>query len=204
MPGFLRHLMRPGEDAPPRVQHLHIGEYRASAEPRVFYTLLGSCVAVCLFDQEARIGGMNHILLPGRAVDQERLGNVARFGHDAVELLVGALVEAGASRRRLRAKLFGGGHVIRQMDESSSPGFRNVQFINLLMKDERIPVVISDLGGYEARKIWFRTDTAEVLLKRVPVQLVAEVRREEGRFRRQVLARAKAPAAGRSSASRQG
>jgi chemotaxis protein CheD len=168
---------------------LHIGEYRVSRTPEVLYTLLGSCVAVCLYDAAASVGGMNHILLPGRAEEEGRFDDVARFGLDAVELLVRALVAAGAARRRLAAKLFGGGHVIRNMDEVSSPGFRNVRFINELMEKERIPVIASDLGGYEARKVWFRTDTAEVLLKRVPVKLVAVVKREEGQFRRQVLAK---------------
>jgi hypothetical protein len=59
------------------------------------------------------------------------------------------------------------------------------------MAEERIPVVASDLGGYEARKVWFRTDTAEVILKRVPVRLAGAVRREEGQFRSQVLAGAR-------------
>jgi len=183
------HLILAGETAPPPVAQLNIGEYRVCRTPEVLYTLLGSCVAVCLYDAGAGIGGMNHILLPGRAEDGGRFEDVARFGRDAVDLLVGALVAAGASRRRLAAKLFGGGHVIRQMDEGTSPGFRNVQYIRTLMETERIPVAGSDLGGYEARKIWFRTDTAEVILKRVPVTLVAAVRLEEGRFRRQVLAR---------------
>ena len=183
----LAHLIRPGEAASPPAVQLHIGEYRVSRSPEVLYTLLGSCVAVCLFDAAAGIGGMNHILLPGRAEDEGRVDDVARFGQDAVELLVRALVDVGAARRRLAAKLFGGGHVIRQMDEVTSPGFRNVRFINELMERERIPVIASDLGGYEARKVWFRTDTADAILKRVPVQLVAAVRREEGRFRRQVL-----------------
>ena len=183
----VRHLMRPGEAAPPPTVQLQIGEYRVSPTPEVLYTLLGSCVAVCLFDAAARIGGMNHILLPGRAEDEGRIADVARFGIDAVELLVRALVAAGAKRRHLASKLFGGGHVIRQMDEATSPGFRNVQFIRELMEQERIPVVASDLGGYEARKVWFRTDTAEVILKRVPVKLVAAVRREEGRFRQKAL-----------------
>jgi len=183
----LAHLIRPGEAASPPAVQLHIGEYRVSRSPEVLYTLLGSCVAVCLFDAAAGIGGMNHILLPGRAEDEGRFDDVARFGLDAVELLVRALVAAGATRRRLAAKLFGGGHVIRQMDEESSPGFRNVRFIRELMDREHIPVVTSDLGGYEARKVWFRTDTAAAILKRVPVQLVPTVRREEGRFRRQVL-----------------
>ncbi|MHB8835663.1 MAG: chemotaxis protein CheD [Candidatus Methylomirabilia bacterium] len=181
------HLLRPGETAPPPAVQLHIGEYRVSRTPEVLYTLLGSCVAVCLFDAAAGIGGMNHILLPGRAEDEGRFEDVARFGLDAVELLVRSLVDTGAARRRLAAKLFGGGHVIRHMDEVTSPGFRNVRFINEVMKKERIPVVGADLGGYEARKVWFRTDTADAILKRVPVKLVATVRREEGRFRRQVL-----------------
>jgi chemotaxis protein CheD len=181
------HLICPGEDAAPPVVQLQIGHYRVSRTPEVLYTLLGSCVAVCLYDDAAGIGGMNHILLPGRAVNEGRLHDVARFGLDAVELLVGSLVDAGARRPHLKAKLFGGGHVIRQMDEFTSPGFRNVQFVRELMENERIPVVTSDLGGYDARKVWFRTDTADVILKRVPVNLVAAVRREEGQFRRQVL-----------------
>lgn len=183
----LPHLIRPGESGPPPLLQLHIGEYRVSRVPEVLYTLLGSCVAVCLYDAAAGIGGMNHILLPGRAGDEGRFDDVARFGHDAVELLVQAIVNAGAARRRLAAKLFGGGHVIRQMDEATSPGYRNVRFIRELMEQEGIPVVIADLGGYEARKVWFRTDTADVLLKRVPVRLVEMVRREEVRFRQQVL-----------------
>lgn len=183
----LAHLIRLGESAPPPAVQLHVGEYRVSRSPEVLYTLLGSCVAVCLFDAGAGIGGMNHILLPGRAANGGRFDDVARFGHDAVELLVRALVDAGAARRRLAAKLFGGGHVIRQMDEATSPGYRNVRFINELMEKERIPVTASDLGGYAARKVWFRTDTADVILKRVPVKFVAAVRREEVLFRRQVL-----------------
>jgi len=187
----LAHLIRPGESAPPPAVQLQIGQYRVGRTPEVLYTLLGSCVAVCLYDAAARIGGMNHILLPGRAEEERRLDEVARFGLDAVALLVRALVAAGAARGRLAAKLFGGGHVIRQMDEVSSPGFRNVRFISELMEQERIPVVASDLGGYEARKVWFRTDTADVLLKRVPVKLVAAVRREEVEFRQRVLEKAR-------------
>ena len=46
---------------------IHIGDCYVSTEPAVIYTVLGSCVAVCLFDPVRRIGGMNHILLPGEA-----------------------------------------------------------------------------------------------------------------------------------------
>jgi chemotaxis protein CheD len=132
---------------------------------------------------------MNHILLPGSSREAGRLDGLARFGADAVELLIAALLEAGASRRRLEAKLFGGGHVIPQLDEGSSPGRRNAEFVRDLMARERIAVASADLGGYAARKVWFRTDTAAALLKRVPVTLAAAVREEEGAFRRRVLRR---------------
>jgi hypothetical protein len=80
----LPHLTRPGEAALPPAVQLHIGEYRISRTPEVLYTLLGSCVAVCLYDASACIGGMNHILLPGRAEEEGRFDDVARFGLDAV------------------------------------------------------------------------------------------------------------------------
>ncbi len=184
-------LILPGEAAAPPTMQLHIGDLRVSAVPEVLYTLLGSCVAVCLYDPEAGVGGMNHILVPGRAHEASRADAVARFGHDAVELLVQGLLAAGARRKRLAAKLFGGGHVISQMDEASSPAYRNARFILRLMAEERIPVISSDLGGYDARKVWFRTDTADVLLKRVSVTLASSVRRAEVRFRSEVLGRAR-------------
>lgn len=184
-------LLRPGEDRPPPTVQLHVGDFRVSAVPEVLYTLLGSCVAVCLYDPAAGVGGMNHVLVPGRAHEASRAEAVARFGRDAVELLVEGLGAAGASRRRLKAKVFGGGHVISRMDEQSSPAYRNARFILELMAEERIPVVSSDLGGYEARKVWFRTDTADVFLKRVPVTLAAGVRREESRLQSAALGRAR-------------
>ncbi len=153
-----------GERLP--VVELLVGEWRASRDPLVLCTLLGSCVAVCLFDPVARAGGMNHVLLAGRS-QSVAPGRAARFARDATELLVGALIEAGGRRSRLRAKVFGGGEVIAAMRGAGSPAARNAACVLEALAAERVPVVGSALGGGHGRRVWFRTDTGEVALRRV-------------------------------------
>ena len=74
---------------------IHIGGFHASRKPAVIETVLGSCVAVCLHDPSACIGGMNHIFLPGRA-DMKHFDNAARYGVNAMELLVNRIMRLGA------------------------------------------------------------------------------------------------------------
>ena len=89
---------------------IHIGGYHASREPSVIHTVLGSCVAVCLFDPVNRVGGMNHILLPGKA-DMRHFDVSARYGINAMELLINKMMQLGGSRNRFLAKVFGGAHL---------------------------------------------------------------------------------------------
>ena len=146
---------------------IHVGDLFVSESPMVIQTLLGSCVAVCLYDPGTRIGGMNHILLPGRA-DMGRFDHAARYGINAMELLINELMKKGARRKSLMAKVFGGGHVIRTMSEEQSPGLKNAQFAMNFLSTEKIPLTARDTGGYNARRIYFRTDTGDVYLKKVP------------------------------------
>ncbi|HCE6098490.1 hypothetical protein ACEPU1_33790 [Pseudomonas aeruginosa] len=83
-------------------------EWRVSSEPVALATVLGSCVAACLYDPTACIGGMNHFMLPDAAPGD----GSARYGAHAMELLINALLKAGALRQRLQAKVFGGGNVL--------------------------------------------------------------------------------------------
>jgi chemotaxis receptor (MCP) glutamine deamidase CheD len=87
---------------------IHIGGVRAAREPSVLKTVLGSCIAVCLTDPVARIGGMNHFMLPAPGDGSEEPWGAARYGIHAMDLLVGAMLKAGADRLRLQARLFGG------------------------------------------------------------------------------------------------
>jgi len=128
------------------------GEYRIAAEPGiVISTLLGSCVAVCLQDPVARIGGMNHFLLaePGADVPP---AEQQRYGIHAMELLINAMMRAGAARERLRAHLYGGANIIAGLGRIGSG---NAAFARQFMATEGIAIGRCELEGTRARKVEF-------------------------------------------------
>jgi len=130
------------------------GEHRVVAEPGiVISTLLGSCVAVCLQDPVARVGGMNHFLLSEPGNDAvTRPEEQQRYGVHAMELLINAMMAGGASRQRLRAHLYGGANIIAGL---GGIGSSNAAFARRFMADEGIPVGRCELEGTQARKIEF-------------------------------------------------
>lgn len=160
---------------------IHIGGLYASKEPAVIETLLGSCVAVCLFDPVEQIGGMNHILLPGKA-DLKHYDVVSRYGINAMELLINKLMNLGSKRYPLVAKVFGGAHVLPAISHENGMGRKNVEFVLEFLHMETIPITSRDTGGCRARKIYFHTDTGEVLLKRIHPTHHAEVGLRERNF----------------------
>jgi chemotaxis protein CheD len=126
------------------------GEYAVSADSNVaLTTILGSCVAACMRDPLAGVGGMNHFLLPGALVGKAE--GVERGVH-AMELLINALLQAGAKRDRLEAKLFGGA---RMMKNLSDIGAKNATFAADFLRQEGIPVLSASTGGEQARRIRF-------------------------------------------------
>ena len=139
------------------------GEFRASGEENVvFSTVLGSCVAACLFDPVARVGGMNHFLLPGETA-AERGGNVV-YGAYLMELLVNGVMAMGAQRARLEAKLFGGGRIVAGL---SDVGAKNAEFAERYLSYEGIRVVGRDIGGDKARRLQFTPVTGRARVRYV-------------------------------------
>ena len=157
-----RRPMRGG--SPSREVTIHVGEIHVSRTPVIVRTLLGSCIAVCLWDGARRIGGMNHFLLPD---GDPHHGASARFGGHAMERLIGAMLELGADRRRLVAKIFGGANVLEIPDARPGVPEWNVAFIREFFAREPIPVLAEDLGGSLARVIRFDTTTNRVQVRRV-------------------------------------
>ena len=140
-------LARPAERRITLVQ----GECRVSSDPDlVLSTLLGSCVAVCLRDPVARVGGMNHFLLPG--TDLSRDSSSLRYGAHAMALLVEALVAHGARRERLGAKLFGGGRVLAGLTDLGS---RNADFAETYLCGLNITYLGGSLRGDRGRRVEF-------------------------------------------------
>ena len=168
---------------------IHIGELYACNRPAVINTLLGSCVAVCLMDPIKKIGGMNHILLPGKP-DLNRFDDSARYGVYAMELLINKIMGLGGNRRCLAAKVFGGAHVLPFIYRGNSMGEKNSTFVLEFLKSEGIKVSSKDIGGYQPRRINFHTDTGDVFLKRIHTSytrtVVEEEKRHLGRVRREV------------------
>jgi chemotaxis protein CheD len=160
------------------VVHIHIGDYYATGEPEIIHTLLGSCVAVCLIDPVQQIGGMNHILLPGNP-DLRLFDDSARYGINAMELLINKILNLGGKRQLLIAKAFGGGHITPAISKENGIGRRNAKFVIDFLNNEKIRIVNQDLGGRESRKIYFHTDTGEVFVKRILNDCWKNIAREE-------------------------
>ncbi len=158
--------------------HIGIGGVYASSNPIVIKTLLGSCVAVCLFDPVARIGGMNHIFLPGKA-DPKNFNAPYSFGINAMELLINRIMKLGGERKRFAAKVFGGAHLLPSISEENGVGRKNAEFVLEFLRIEGIRVVNGDLGGTDARKIHFNTDTGKVILRRVKKTLLKKIALKE-------------------------
>ncbi|MEM7523390.1 MAG: chemotaxis protein CheD [Pseudomonadota bacterium] len=130
--------------------YVHQGAFAVSHDPdEVLTTVLGSCVATCLYDADAGVGGMNHFLLPTGS-DSEQ--GTRLYGVNLMELLINNLMRKGAQRRNIRAKLFGGGQLNGSVWDI---GQRNAEFALKFMEDEGIPCIGQSLGGAGGRRVRF-------------------------------------------------
>jgi chemotaxis protein CheD len=136
---------------------------------RPISTLLGSCVAVCLYDPMLGMGGMNHFLLPTMGKGRESDDDVVLAGDFAMEVLVNAMLDKGAIKTRLVAKAFGGGNVVGPLRVDI--GDRNAQFAKEWLEREGIPLLTSDFGGPWARKVLCVPVTGDAFCRRVRITM---------------------------------
>ena len=152
------------------------GEYFVSADDLVIMTVLGSCIAACIWDGRARVGGMNHFMLP----DGDAGEGSGRYGSFAMELLINEMLKLGARRETMQAKVFGGGQVMAGFT-TMNVGERNTKFVLDYLATERIPVVSQDVLDIHPRKVCFFPVTGKALVKRLahshPETLAVEERR---------------------------
>jgi chemotaxis protein CheD len=152
----MQHITPWPDHATMQVRHVIQGSHLVSGDPRdVLTTILGSCVATCMWDPVAAVGGMNHFLL-AQTPDAE--GDGFRYGLHAMELLINTLLKHGARRDRLLAKLFGGAAM---QSTFSRIGQSNGEFAKQFLTDEGIRLVAHSLGGSQARRIRFVPTTGQ-------------------------------------------
>ncbi|MFM5907142.1 MAG: chemotaxis protein CheD, partial [Novosphingobium sp.] len=144
-------------------------------------TALVSCVATCLFDPEAGIGGMNHFLLAEPPASHDRSKAHIHCGVYLMELQNNDMMTRGASKSRMRAHLYGGANLRVGM---MPIGTANAGFARSFLAREGIPLIHSDLGGNQARRVDFRPAMGKArcrlvegvdLREQVPVRPVANV-----------------------------
>jgi len=137
------------------------GELVVKKKPTEIATLLGSCVAVCLFDTQQRFGGMNHFMLPKAPADAH---NMAKYGDYATERLISLMELAGANLKDVEAKIYGGGAVVGHLGAVGNIGEKNIAVAREVISRAGISIVAEDVAGVSGRKIVFRNWCGEVEL----------------------------------------
>ncbi|WP_245593488.1 chemotaxis protein [Azospirillum halopraeferens] len=155
-----------------------VGGCVVTDDPNVIITTtLGSCVAACVYDPVAAMGGMNHFLLPDAGGGA--LSASARYGSAAMEQLINRLLAVTGRRDRLRAKVFGGASV---NGSRSDIGVRNVEFVMDYLATEGIPTVSWDVGGQVPRAVRFYPTTGRSQRRLIGEEAVRDIARSEASF----------------------
>jgi chemotaxis protein CheD len=131
----------------------------AERTPFLVDTILGSCVAVCLYDEHKKIGGINHYMLPlwnGDGLATPKFGNIA------IEKLIERMIQLGCKKEHLKAKLFGGAS---QINSSMEIGMRNVEVAREILAQHKIPIIAENVFGKVGRKLRYDTGTGQVMMK---------------------------------------
>ncbi len=167
------------------------GEYFVSKEPMVVYTVLGSCISVCIRDTVMKIGGMNHFMLaaPSDNVEDDHWGASARYGSYAMEVLVNELLNRGGHKSRLEVKVFGGGKIYEGLNDV---GAKNAAWALEYLEREGIRPIKADVGDVCPRKVYYFTESGRVLLKKLDRVQRQAIAKEEQRYQQAVAQEAKA------------
>jgi chemotaxis protein CheD len=141
------------------------GEYFVSDQPMIVYTVLGSCVSACIRDPLARVGGMNHFMLPKpKEGGGDSWGESTRYGSYAMESLINDILKRGGVKNRLEVKLFGAGRIY---DGNIDVGASNAEWVLEYIKAEGLTACKTDLGDVLPRKIYYFTESGRVLMKKI-------------------------------------
>lgn len=142
---------------------IHVGQIHIDSSPAAISTVLGSCVAVCLYDEKLGIGGMNHYLLPfwnGNGLQSPKFGNIS------IPKLIEMMMAKGSTNRTMVAKVFGGASLnIGPLADSMMIGEKNIMVAKEILGEYKISIVAQDVGGRSGRKIQFDLERGKIMLK---------------------------------------
>jgi chemotaxis protein CheD len=141
---------------------IHVGEIYIGVKPTQINTVLGSCIAVCLYDPVECIGGMNHYLVP---LWNENGLQSPKYGNISIPRLIESMLNVGCKKHNLVAKIFGGANVIDVTQEEMMIGRKNILIAKEILQEHRIKIAAQDVGGTRGRRIMMQSDSGKILLK---------------------------------------
>jgi chemotaxis protein CheD len=142
--------------------YLKPAELYIDREPSKVITLLGTCIAVCLWDPALKVGGINHFMLP---IGKEDADAVLKYGNFAIDILIKKMIELGSQKHSMKAKVFGGADNTLGFSHNSKIGQRNAETALEHLQNEKISILAQNTGGNRGRKIIFYTSTGDVYMK---------------------------------------
>ena len=157
------------------------GEYFVSQEPKVVYTVLGSCISVCLRDPFVNVGGMNHFMLaaPTSTNATDRWLDSGRYGTFAMDMLINGIIKLGGKKERMEAKVFGGGKILEGI---YNIGAKNAAWALDYLESEGVPLLKANVGDVCPRKVYFFTDSGKVLMKKLDQVMASSIAEEERQY----------------------
>jgi chemotaxis protein CheD len=160
------------------------GEYYVTTQDEVITTVLGSCISACICDPEAKIGGMNHFMLPESESGDSRWSNTLadathRYGNYAMESLINDILKLGGVKSRLQVKIFGGGKILEAMTDI---GKRNIDFAREYLLAEQLTIVSQDVGDRFPRKVNYYPESGKVRVKKLRALYNEDIARREKQF----------------------
>ncbi len=164
-----------------KVITIHPGEFHVTKKKGiVLHTLLGSCVAACLYDPINKVIGMNHFLLSNDRYSRNMpvcISEAGRYGVNAMELLINGMLKIGALKKNLKAKVFGGANVFKTERTTNflCVGDINVRFIKEFLTTEKISLISSDLGGDHGLVIYFSSLDYSVYLRKIKKSATSKI-----------------------------
>lgn len=139
-------------------------DYYIGRKHELLATVLGSCVSLCLFDPVLKIGGMNHYMLPDSPKNEEPI--LTRYGWPAMSCVLDEMLAAGAVKNRLVTKVFGGAQGFKDAS-TLRVGEANIACARRFLEEYGLTCQVEDVGGRDARRLMFFTDTGQVKLLRM-------------------------------------
>ncbi|MCD8554479.1 chemotaxis protein CheD [Seleniivibrio sp.] len=147
--------------------YLKPGEIFYADTPMVVNTVLGSCVSITMYVRRLGIGMMSHCMLPSSTESIKRGEDIMKYVDCAVLYMNKTMLGAGADKKEIEVKLFGGSNMFTVTDEDAGIGSRNISASIALLKSLGYTITSSDTGGQFTRKLYFSLDTGTVYLRKI-------------------------------------